>query len=92
MVGDVRPPGPVYQSPQKRKLYLLADEIFGKDARGREERLELSRYLLRRDITSWATLEDAQILRLLDALEGHHLVETLLAQRPPESGTLEAHE
>lgn len=80
MVEMVRPPGPVSQSPQRRKLYLLATEI----GLSREERVELSRYLLRRDITSWQTLSEEQVMRMLDALEGYHLVGTLLAQRPPE--------
>lgn len=79
MVGMVRPPGPSPQSPQRRKLYLLADEV-GLD---RVERLELSRYLLRRDIGSWRELSDDQVVRLLDALEGYHLVRTLIDQRPP---------
>lgn len=80
MIGMVRPPGPVSQSPQRRKLYLLATEI-GLD---REERVELARYLLRRDITSWQGLGEDQILRMLDALEGYHLVEMLFMQRPPK--------
>lgn len=67
------------QSPQLRKLYLLVAEI----GLTREERIDLSCYLLRRDITSWKHLDNAQVLRLLDALEGWHLVEELLAQRPP---------
>ena len=83
MVEMVRPPGPSPQSPQRRKLYLMADETFGKDEQGRQERMELTRYLLRRDITSWRELSDEQVLRLLDAFEGHHLIQTLLDQRPP---------
>jgi hypothetical protein len=47
----------------------------------REMRLELAEYLLRRDIASWTQLTEEQICRLLDAFEGHHLIETLLAQR-----------
>jgi len=36
-----------------------------------EERMELATYFLRRDITSWSHLDDAQVDRLLDALEGY---------------------
>ena len=49
-----------------------------------EERLELASYLLRRDVASWKELDDGQILRLLDALEGWHLVGQLLALRPED--------
>jgi hypothetical protein len=49
----------------------------------REERIDLSCYLLRRDITTWKHLDNAEVLRLLDALEGHQLVMELYAQRPP---------
>lgn len=47
----------------------------------REERIELTQYLLRRDITSWEQLTDDQVVRLLDALEGYQLVRDLLAMR-----------
>lgn len=67
------------QSPQRRKLHLLADEI----GLTRTERIELSCYLLRRDITTWKQLDDAQVCRLLDALEGWQLIQALDAQRPP---------
>jgi hypothetical protein len=68
------------QSPQLRKLFLLASEI----GLTHDERMDLACYLLRRDITSWKQLDNAQILRLLDALEGWHLIEELCAQRPPD--------
>lgn len=64
-------------------MFLLCDEIFGKDDRARDERLQLAEYLLRRDITSFSQLEPHQVCRLLDALEGYQLISELLAQRPP---------
>ena len=47
----------------------------------REERMELASYILRRDITTWKSLTDEQRWRLLDAIEGYHLITTLLEQR-----------
>lgn len=67
------------QTLQLRKLFLLADEI----GLTRTERIELSCYLLRRDITTWKQLDDAQVCRMLDALEGWQLIQALNAQRPP---------
>jgi hypothetical protein len=52
----------------------------------RDERLEFSSYLLRRDITSWKQLDEAQVARLLDAIEGHELLTALFELRPPERG------
>lgn len=40
----------------------------------RQDRIDLAQYLLRRDITSWTELDEAQLCRLLDALEGYGLV------------------
>jgi len=67
------------QSPRRKKLHLLADEI----GLTREERLAWSSYALRRDITSWSQLDDAQVDRMLDQLEGFRLGFELHAQRPP---------
>lgn len=66
------------QSPQRRKLHLLKTEIGLTEL----EVIELARYLLRRDINSTKDLSDDQVLRMLDALEGHTLVVELLRQRP----------
>lgn len=66
------------QTPQQRKMYLIADEI----GLTRPERIELARYLLRRDLTSFRSLDDDQVLRILDALEGYQLVSNLFMQRP----------
>ena len=67
------------QSPQRRKLHLLAREI----GLTRTERIELSCYLLRRDITTWKQLDDEQVLRMLDALNGYQMIRVLEMQRPP---------
>ena len=70
---------------RRRKLYMLAKQIGLSD----DERHALAEYLLRRDITSWKQLDDAQVCRLLDAIEGWHLISELEAQRtpaPPEGG------
>jgi hypothetical protein len=67
------------QTPQSRKLHLRAKEI----GLTRDERIDLTQFLLRRDVTSWKQLDDDQVLRLLDCLEGYQLIEALLAQRPP---------
>ena len=63
---------------RRRKLWVLTKEI----GLCKEERIELTQYLLRRDITSWVGLDDGQVCRLLDALEGYQLVRDLLAMRP----------
>jgi hypothetical protein len=64
-------------SPQWRKLMALASGL----QMTRDERIEFAQYLLRRDITSWKQLTDEQVTRLLDAFEGHYLLNELLAQR-----------
>lgn len=56
----------------------------------RDERLELASYILRRDITTWKTLSDEQVWRLLDALEGHELRSQQDAMRPPSLRTTPA--
>ena len=63
---------------RRRKLFMACQAL----ELTKEERIELACYLLRRDIQSYADLSDDQVGRLLDALEGHHLVSELLAQRP----------
>lgn len=68
----------VSQSPRLRKLFLLAKNEIGLTD---DERIELSTYLLRRDMTTWKQLDDEQAGRLLDALEGYLLVTELLRQR-----------
>ena len=47
----------------------------------RDERIDLSQMILRRDITSWKDLDDTQVTRMLEALEGYLLVSALFLQR-----------
>ena len=56
---------------------MLAGEI----GLTREERMEIARVILWRSITSWNQLDDAQVARLLDALEGHLVVVETFRQR-----------
>ena len=63
---------------RRRKIFWHADQI----GLTRDERIELAQYLLRRDVVSWKNLEDDQVDRLLDALEGWALIRTLLELRP----------
>lgn len=68
---------------RRRKLYMLAKEIGLSD----DERHALAEYLLRRDVDTWKDLDDAQVCRLLDAIEGWSLISELERQRaaaPPE--------
>ena len=58
-------------------MWVLTREIGLND----DQRLELASYLLRRDILTWTHLDEAQIGRMLDALEGAILVAELLRQR-----------
>ena len=65
------------QSVRRRRLFVWVRELnFTRD-----ERLALAEYLLRRDIKSWDDLSEEQVCRLLDAFEGHSLIEELLSQR-----------
>jgi hypothetical protein len=62
---------------RRRKLFAQADFV-GLD---RDERIELSRVILHRDITSWSSLTDEQVNRLLDAFEGYEKIRWLLENR-----------
>jgi hypothetical protein len=68
---------------RRRKLFVLADTI----GLTRDERIELSRFILWRDIISWKQLEEDQVDRLLDALEGFVAVNWMLKNRgvPPST-------
>ena len=46
-----------------------------------DELRDLAEVILRRDVVSLKTLEDAEVNRMLDALEGATLVQALLLQR-----------
>lgn len=63
---------------RKRKLWMLAKHL----GLSHDERIELTQYLLRRDITSWEHLTDDQVVRLLDAVEGYQLINDLMTMRP----------
>lgn len=64
---------------RRRKLMMVARELGLTD----QERMEFASYMLRRDITTWKTLSDAQVWRLLDGLEGFEMLVELLRQRVP---------
>lgn len=49
----------------------------------RQDRLDLAEMLLRRDISTWKDLDDDDMTRLLDALEGFGLVSHLMQTRQP---------
>jgi hypothetical protein len=65
------------QSKRLRKLYAVAKEIGLTD----DERIDLAQMVLRRDITSWGQLDETQVCRLLDCIEGYQLISELEAQR-----------
>jgi hypothetical protein len=46
----------------------------------RQERLELSEMILRRDVESWKSLTEEELVRVLDALEGFGLISHLRNQ------------
>lgn len=62
---------------RRRKLFRYA-KTFGMS---REERLDLSEIILRRDIPSWDDLNSTEVSRLLDAFEGAALIMHLLETR-----------
>ena len=61
---------------RRRKAYMVAKQIGLTD----EQRMALAETILRRDITSWKQLDDDQIVRMLDALEGYELIVELRRQ------------
>ncbi len=63
---------------RRLKLFALADHL----ALTREDRIELAKAILHRDIVSWRQLDPEQTDRLLDALEGAILVQEIYRQRP----------
>lgn len=58
---------------RRKKAHHLCDQL-GLD---RDDRIGLAETLLWRDVRSWSELDDVEILRLLDALEGYILVAEL---------------
>lgn len=66
-------------SARRRKLFALAKNELGLTD---DERHELAEWVLRRDISSWSQLDDAQVCRMLDTIEGFIWVSYLLGLRP----------
>lgn len=64
---------------RRRKAFQIAQRL-GLD---RDDRLELARVLLWCDVESWKDLDDSQIRRILDALEGFALVNYILTVHNP---------
>jgi hypothetical protein len=64
-------------SRRKRKLHAMKNQLALTD----DDLHELAEVILRRDVSSLRTLDDAQVCRLLDALEGAEKVIFLLASR-----------
>ena len=62
---------------RRKKLFVLAR---GLDL-SHEERLELASAILWRDVLSWRDLDDDQVVRMLDALEGAEKVMQLYRMR-----------
>lgn len=58
------------RSDRFRKAMAAADEC----GLRRGERIDLAEFLLRRDVRSWKELTEAELNRLLDALEGWRLI------------------
>jgi hypothetical protein len=68
---------------RRRKLFVLADQI----GLTRDERIEIARVILWRDVVSWKELDDQQVDRMLDVLEGFIVVNWTLTNRavPPST-------
>lgn len=76
------------QSPQRKKLFTLCGEL----GLTREERLEWASYQLRRDVTTFETLDEELVGRLLDGIEGFSLLSVLIDLRAPSGGEELLHE
>lgn len=72
MVSDGSP-----QSAARRKLHQRCGEL----GLTRDERLHYAEYMLRRDVSSFSDLDESQVLRLLDGIDGFELIVELLRQR-----------
>jgi len=68
---------------RRRKMFHLADMI----GLTRDERIEISRVILWRNIVSWKNLDDAQVDRMLDVLEGFAVVNWTLTNRAVPSSS-----
>lgn len=65
------------QTARRKKLFAVAGEL----GLTTDERIELARAVLWRDIDSWADLSDEQVDRLLDCFEGYEKITWLLDNR-----------
>lgn len=65
------------QTSKRRQCYAIAAEL----GLTREERHEFAEMFLKRDLTSWNQLSDAQMDRLADGLVGAEFVIELFRQR-----------
>jgi hypothetical protein len=66
---------------RRRKAHMLVKEI----GLSPEDRIDLASMLLRRTVASWKELDEAQYIRILDALEGYQLISHLVETRQPHS-------
>lgn len=64
----------------RKRAFAAADRV-GLD---REERIEFSQMLLKTDADTWGSFTESEFARLVDALDGAHLVDTLRALRSPQ--------
>ena len=60
----------------KRRKAMAYAKTYGLS---RQDRLDLAEMILRRDVTSWKDLDEDQLTRMLDALEGFSLISHLLS-------------
>ena len=58
----------------KRRKAMAYAKTYGLS---RQDRLDLAEIILRRDVTSWKDLDDDQLTRVLDSLEGFALISHL---------------
>ena len=53
----------------------------------RDDRLQLAETLLWRDVESWKDLTDTELVRILDCLEGYHMISHLLRDQDAKRAT-----
>lgn len=64
----------------RRRAFAAADRA-GLD---RYERMDFAEMLLKQDVNSWGDLAPFDFQRVIDGLDGWHLVDTLHKQRSPQ--------
>lgn len=70
-------PEPGSLEARTRKLFVLCDHL----TLTKDDRIDLAKTILHRDITSYKQLTEDQVDRLLDALEGAILIDELRRQK-----------